>query len=288
MKKIINLVIFTVAVSALLSIAMLTKKYQIGGFRLSKVLKVKNNNSFPEFSNNKKLEKILLGSFSYLGRGTQFYAFVSQDNDYVIKILRSDRIKVPLYKKFSALNASSLNSKNKKRKEKFLAACGSAYNYFRSQTGLLYLHLKSTANLPKVDLVDNFGFHRKVDLNDFCFLVQKKAILIKDSFRITKKQNNFEGAKKKIDSFFKLLVNRSKNGVSNSDPNLFYNFGFIEDQAIEIDFGDYYDNPHLLNNHSTYVSEIDKHALVLRDWLINFWPETIVYFDEKYNQALQK
>jgi len=288
MKKIASLVFFAAVVSAFLSLAIATKKYQIGGFRLSKVLRVENYNSFPEFSKDRELKKLLSKSYFYLGKGTQFYAFVSRDKEHVIKILRSDRINIPIRKKLNASGILELSAKRKKRKGKFLNACRSAYNRLKKQTALVYLHLKSTANLPKVDLVDNFGVHRKVDLNDFCFLIQKKAVLIKDSFNHSKRQNNFEEAKRKINSFFKLLTTRSKSGVSNSDPNLFQNFGFIKDQAVELDFGDYYDNPYLLKNHSTYVSEIDKHALVLRDWLITFWPEIVPYFDERYNLSLQK
>ena len=288
MKKIVGLAFFAVIVSTFFMLSVAVKKYQIGGFRLSKILKVENYNSFPKFSKDKQLKAILSGSYYYLGRGTQFYAFISHDKEHVIKILRSDRITTPMHKKFTASGALELTAKNKKRKEGFLKACRSAYNRLKKQTGLVYLHLKSTANLPKVDLVDNFGLHRKVDLNDFCFLIQKKAVLIKESFKSSKKQNNLEEAKRKVNSFFKLLTTRSNSGVSNSDPNLFQNFGFISDQAVELDFGDYYDNPYLLENRSTYVSEIDKHALVLRDWLLTFWPEIIPYFDEQYNLALQK
>ncbi len=288
MRKIVNLIFFPVIVFAFFMLSVTIKKYQIGGFRLSKILKVENYNSFPKFSKDRHLKALLSGPYYYLGKGTQFYAFVSHDKEHVIKILRSDRMTTPMHKKFMTSATLELNAKNKKRKERFLKACRSAYNRLKKQTGLVYLHLKSTANLPKVDLVDNFGLHRKVDLNDFCFLIQKKAVLIKESFESSKKQNNLEEAKRKINSFFKLLTTRSTSSISNSDPNLFQNFGFISDQAIELDFGDYYDNPYILKNHSTYVSEIDKHALALRDWFITFWPELVPYFDEQYNLALQK
>jgi hypothetical protein len=287
MKTIFQKVFSILFITLLIIGAFSIKRYRLGGFKMSKIMTCPNSFGSLNHSNNANLNELFSNSFSYLGRGTQFYAFASFDQRYVIKILRSDRLTINLIKRLFKSSTISLNLKNKKRKKRVLNACNDAFRKLKKQTGLVYLHLEATTNLDTIKIIDNLGIKREINLNNIAFVIQKKAKLIKQAFQYAKKNNDLTLAKAQVNSFLNLIKIRAKNGIANADPNVFKNFGFIENQAVEIDFGDFYKNSNLLNNKSEYINEINKYVLILREWLQVFWPDLILTFDKQLSSILK-
>ena len=75
--------------------------------------------------------------------------------------------------------------------------------------------------------------------------------------------------RKLLASFAQLLLDRSIKNISNSDPNLGPNFGFISGKAVEIDFGNY----QKLENSKQQRKELSHFLMGLESWLHKRAPE---------------
>lgn len=203
----------------MLSIPAVAKRLT-DGFRVAK-LRVE----FPfhpewEVPFDPKLGDLLNQPFHYLDKGSQCYVFESKDKQMVIKFFRFNDPRSEL-KVFTLFNAARI-----------------AYEKLKEETGLLYIHLNRTnLSLPTIHLTDAIGRSYRFPLDEYRFAIQKRAI----PFEIAMKeaQNHPELLQKRIDQFAVLLKTRIEKGVYNSDPTLADNFGFLESQAIEFDFGNY-------------------------------------------------
>lgn len=209
-----------------------------------------------EVVNNFDAKSILSQRFTYLNRGVQSYVFESLDGKYVIKFFRFDRLK-----------------KNPETKiPELFSACRLAFDKARDETGLLYVHLNETSNqLPRMQLTGPLG--QKIDLEPdlYRFVIQKKAISFKDA--IVKADP--EMVRKRIDSFITILRSRLNKGICNSDPALIRNFGFINEKAVEIDFGNYSEKP--TSKDLEFALWIGK----LQAWLKENAAEWVDYIDDR-------
>jgi hypothetical protein len=151
-------------------------------------------------------------------------------------------------------------------------ACRIAYNKAKEETGLLYVHLNETQDqLPLMHLKGPLG--QKIDLEPdlYRFVIQKKALSFKDA--ILKEDPVI--VRKRLDSFVSMLHSRLNKGIRNSDSAVIRNFGFIDDKAVEIDFGNYSEKP---------TSKEEEFALYtgrLQAWLKKHAVEWVEYFDDR-------
>lgn len=201
------------------------------GFKLTKLslpLPSQNTCSVAQINN---LQEILNQKFYFLNRGLQSYVFASKDNQYVIKfILKDNQIFLP---------KSWLNQKDQKLKN-LMSSFDLAYAQAQQETALVYLHLSDTSNLlPKLLIETPTKQLAYIDLNHCHFAIQKKVMLLKDFFSGSYRQDKQQDLQKKIDAFLTLIKNRAIKGIYNSDSNIGRNFGFLEDDAVELDFGGY-------------------------------------------------
>lgn len=207
---------------------------------------------------------ILKEPFDYLGQGNQSTVFISHDKKYVLKIFRYRRTP------FKALHwlknfykAKPKLPLNEKLRKTFTAA-HLACNEGKEFTQGVYCHLNETENsLPKTTL----KIGRKsypISLDKYRFAIQKKAEPFKKTLLAAR--NNRKKFSQLLDSFGELLVKRAKAQISNSDPNLGPNFGFLENQALEIDFGNY-------QKATPKKEEISHYLICLESWIEKKIPE---------------
>ncbi|MGD2168817.1 MAG: hypothetical protein PVI40_01080 [Chlamydiota bacterium] len=263
------------------------KKLATGGFKSTKLLHVKKVVPFPEDVNSHDLLKILNQPYRYLDRGTQFYVFESKDKKYVIKLLRSDRLTHTLLDRFF------LTRKKRRKIEKyaektnsFINACKMANHSLPQETAVIYFHHHISSDLPTITLIDNVHLKRSINLNKYCFVVQKKVKLIKEALYNAQLNKDLVFGKKLVASFFDTVSSRIQKNIVNTDPNFLDNFGVLGETVVELDFGDFTLVPHLHENHKSYVSEIEKHAIRLKSWLIKYWPELVEHFDIQYHKNI--
>jgi hypothetical protein len=214
---------------------------------------------------------LLSQPFSYLGKGGQSYVFVSQDKKFVLKCFRSSRLKVL---RFLSPISSSYNQKKQKMEEelkKTLESYALAYAKIPEETGLVAIHLDDHSSISSsLKIIDKLGICHTMDPNLIPFVIQKKALLVKEKIALDP-----NGAYRYLASLFSLLKTRIEKGIEDGDPNLAKNFGFVGEKAVQIDCGRFFlsqepsndrigkskeDFQHWINAHFPELSE-DLHTL---------------------------
>lgn len=232
------------------------------GFRLAKM-----NLDFPhhpewEVTPKPEINGILQQPFRFLGKGAQCYVFESNDGKYVIKLFRYNQPST-VDKILTLFNA-----------------CKIAYDFLPHETGLIYLHLNPTPmHLPVLKCKDAVGRSYRFPLDRCRFALQVKAESFRSALQ-TAKMNPVE-MQRRIDQFLSLLQARAAKGIINTDPNLSRNFGFLEDRAIEFDFGNY-----RLNMDLDRRLEVMRYTSKLRRWLTKQAPEWVDYLDKQVESIL--
>lgn len=217
---------------------------QTKGFNLQKIASVPLQlDSSPP---GKEIASLLDQPYYFLGRGGQCFAFLSKDGKTVIKFFKQHHIrlwewldKLPLPQTMDSYRQKILR-KHRHHSPLFFESCRIAFEEFRDRTGLIYLHLNQTAHFKKkLTIVDNLGISHQIDIDTTQFALQHKVTPSYSRLKQLIEKKDFAGAEECIDSILNLIVERSRKGISDRDPNIRRNFGFIGNKAIEIDLGSY-------------------------------------------------
>jgi hypothetical protein len=167
-----------------------------------------------------RIKAILSQPYSYLDNGVQSFVFASQDGQYVIKFFRHDHLDAPFW-----LTPSQRTKKQAQLCKEFLSY-KLAFQNLREQTGLVFVHLNKTQDLHQtLDLIDKLGIHHPIPLDNYEFLIQKRASLLYTALNQMIEENKLADA------------HRAKEGISDKDPDLITNFGVIGTKPIQIDVG---------------------------------------------------
>jgi len=179
-----------------------------------------------------QIKRILNQPYSYLNRGVQSFVFASEDGQYVIKFFRHDHLDSPFW-----LTQSQKAKKEIQRHKEFLSY-KLAYQNFPDETGLVFLHLNKTKDLNHtLDLVDKLNIHHPLSLDNYEFLIQKRASLLYTALNQMIEENRISDAKETLSKLVQLLVKRAEAGIADKDPDLITNFGVIGIDPIQIDVG---------------------------------------------------
>jgi hypothetical protein len=238
MKWILKITLFAICFLAVDRVC----KSQTGSFT---VYRITSNLSYqPQWEtappeNLAEIKKILQQPYSYFGKGVQSFAFVSQDGQYVIKFFRHDHMHAPfLLSKIPMKWARAKVAKKEAKFEREFRSYKLAYEILKKETGLVFLHLNKTSGLNQtLDLVDKLGIHHPIPLDNYEFLVQKRASLLYTSLNQMIENNRLDDAKETLSKLVRLLARRAALGISDKDPDLETNFGLIGTDPIQIDVG---------------------------------------------------
>jgi hypothetical protein len=88
-----------------------------------------------------------------------------------------------------------------------------------------------------LDLVDKLGIHHPLSLDNYEFLIQKRASLLYTALNQMIEENKLSDAKETLSNLVKLLSHVAKVGIADKDPDLMTNFGVIGTEPIQIDVG---------------------------------------------------
>ncbi len=216
---------------------------------------------------------ILNQPFFFIGKGSQSYVFASEDGKFVVKFFRFDDRRIKLFHQRQRQPESA-----REKAEIVFAACKIAYDRLQEETGLVYMHLNlSQGTLPILYCKDALGRPYKFPLDQCRFVLQKKATLFRDA--LLEARSNPDQMRARLDQFIALLLSRTSKGVFNTDPTLSRNFGFLDHQAIEIDFGNY--RP---ASSRSPENEVKRYTDRLREWLLEEAPEWVGYLDKRIEE----
>lgn len=234
-----------------------------------------------------QIQSILCQRFTYLAKGTQSFVFVSEDGRYVLKFFKQAHLRLPWYRELaSGIPVVNQIVQNKTRRreakqEKIYSGCKLAYEAMQPETGLFYLHLNPTTDLPTaLTLIDKQGSVHVVNPNELSFYLQLKGTPLFALFLDFKDHHDLVGAQAALSKVFDYLITRSRRGILDRDPAYAQNLGFLGDQAGNLDVGNLVEDP-LIRNPIEYRRRIQEYLVDLRTWLVNWYPELVPAYDER-------
>lgn len=264
------------------------------GFRIHKIQSNLPYNpdwetAFPGDPSLKKVQSILSQPFTFLDSGGQCYSFVSKDGEYVLKFFKLHHMRPQSWE--DALLPPYFREKYQKQRMKRLctlfSSCKLAYDRFPEGTGLLYLHLNKTDFLcTKLKLFDPIGVVHTLDLDQMEFALQKKAVMAYPALKALAESKEIDAAKKRLASLLDLILARCHAGIADHDARQ-RNFGFVGDQAIEIDLGSFSVNESLKTETSSQKALL-KESAKLRQFVKKYTPELTDFFEEHLQKYLEK
>lgn len=233
------------------------------------------NTSFP-YAFYAKIEKVpsespeliayLEQPFDFIGEGSQMVAFASRDGQTILKIFKAHHRR-PF--KFSRLLSNLQNPESKrvistnKWDEKFRATCRRyqmAFEHLNEETGLLALHFKATNTPLQVQLKDKKGGHFQIDLKNYPFVIQKRAVLLPIYLENLVKAGRIDEARAAIQRLKAFFVGRTLKGFTDPRQSLSVNYGFINGQPIQLDVGKIEYMPILKQHPDVEIKHIHNHV----------------------------
>ncbi len=232
----------------------------------------------------KEVDAILSQKFTYLARGSQAFAFISEDGKYVLKLFKQHKWHPKNVLGYVPLPFNPFYKDYLVRKQKqhgVLSSCKTALLHVKEDTGVLYAHLNPTpVHSAPMTLVDKHGKAWTLNLSKSCFLLQKRADLFYPHVEALMGKGDLEGAKEAITSTLKLLDRFIDLGVFENNAILRKNFGFINNRAIQFDIGKFKFDA----GRKRDKKEIRVAAKNFRRWVGKNYPELNSHFDEKLEE----
>ena len=254
--------------------------HETDGFKLTKI---QSNCAHPQRVEAaplpQDLDATLSQKFTYLGRGKQSFAFLSEDQTTVLKLFNNRyQRKIFWYSllPFSHKRVTYFQSKL----ECLSASYELAFEELQRETGLLYLHLSPTSHLGRtVTLIDKLGIAHTIPLDETGFALQKRGILAYTHLSNLMKEGKREEAVQALQSMLDLIISRCKLGIADNDPLIRTNLGFLEKTPFYIDIGPF-SKDDKEKDRDTLDPEIIKITTSLRHWLENHHSSLVDTFQE--------
>lgn len=231
-----------------------------------------------------QVEALFAQPFRYFARGGQCFVFESYDSNYVLKCFKQQyRSKtlirylveqLPFFK-------GHLKKRLKRQQNRFncmVTGCHVAYNRLRDTSGILYLHLAATDDLPPVQLIDYRGVIKQLDPNQFPFYLQKKGCMLVDRFVSYRQTGDLEGAKQALHTLFEYLRYRTQCGVLDTDPGYAHNLGWIDGKGTNLDIGKLM----TMEDAVKLNEELRQHLALLRTFFEKEYPELLSSYDAEW------
>lgn len=241
----------------------------------------------PEGTAKLDFERIVSQKFHYLGCGGQCFAFVSEDDQYVIKFFKH-KIRKPMSSfllkslptPFETIRTRKLGKILSKLDRDF-GSYKLAYEELPQETGLLYIHLNKTKGLNRqITLYDKLNIAHQIDLDGIEFILQKKADMAYPYLAHLVQENKLKQAQAAIDSLVDVIVSRCHKGIFDEDAKIHRNFGFIQGQAVVIDVGRFRRDGQR-KDPLIYRKDIAAITRTLHLWLEEHCPELTPHLKQK-------
>ncbi|MES2198742.1 MAG: hypothetical protein V4489_01045, partial [Chlamydiota bacterium] len=220
-----------------------------GNFDVDDLIKPSKSGSAWDTSSEKgfDINSLLKQKFHYLGKGHQAFAFTSEDGQYVLKLFKPHYPHIEFFGEsfnFTYIPFSKWLYKSvaKEAFDKRLAAdftsYVNAYNSFKEESLVEYLHLSKTSDLKHpLQLFDKINILRNFDPNDTCFLIQKKVEPLQVTLKNLLKEDKIMDVRLVLEKLLNLLNRRVELGFYKPTHKFHANFGCVGLEPIQLDIG---------------------------------------------------
>lgn len=273
-------------------VLILTKSWfsYTSGFRMDKIKPIDFENSDFIKCGDVNLDSILNQDFHFLSKGRHTFVFKSTDDKHVIKFFRFHRYKMPVF--FQIFQSISFIGKYKEKLRKELDESYAetmksyqlAYTKLANETAAIFIHLPGNGGyLKTIFIVDKFKVKRMLYLDDYGFIIQRKAkSFSKELFRI---KNDEKAVEDLLISFFSNLDSIYKKNIINNDRHVLNNLGVIEGKVIEMDTGRFCLNPEIAKK-DILEKEAKNYIVYLKKWLSKNIPRALPVLDRQLSKLI--
>jgi hypothetical protein len=232
----------------------------------------------------RELSGILAQEFRYLGKGCQSYVFES--GEYVLKFFKYHRYRNQKWVSYftfipgiEELLQKKMAKKTKKREGVF-SSWMVAYKHAKPETGLIYVHLNKSSHLQKkLTIYDKMGNQHILDIDNFEFLIQKKATMLTDYIERQMLKDNEPEVLAFLDTLVGMIKGEYTRGIADNDPALMQNTGVIAGVPVHIDVGQF-DISQKYQDPEVYEVQIFHKFFKFRRWLTKNYPAAGKRLDE--------
>jgi hypothetical protein len=257
-------------------------------FRIDKILP----NNFEEYNKYEvqyfDVDQVFNQKFKFIDKGRQTFVFASEDDKYVIKFIRFHRYSLPMCFQICSSLPWLKNYIKKYQKEldilysETMASYRLSYEKLQRETATIYIHLNKTNFLnKKIIIFDKLGVCHSIDLDNYGFIVQKKAKSF--SKELLKIKNNSRAVEALLVSFFNNLDSMYKKNIINDDRHIINNLGVIDNKVVEIDIGRFALKQGL-NKKDVLENEAYNYTIYLKKWLSKNIPEALPILDSQVDK----
>ncbi len=240
-----------------------------------------------------EVDTALSQKYRYFGRGGQCYAFFSEDGKYVLKFFKQRVYTIPLWHHFIPIPYVFDRYKEKKRwkrqdkLQRDFFSYKTAFDDLQEITEVMYVHLNPTEDLKRnVTLIDLLKIEHQLPLDQFNFILQKRAKMIYPTISQLVETAQIDQAKRIIDQVVDLIVIRCQKGYEDWDPNIRTNCGLLDNKVIKIDVGRFIGND-TMRTPQMCRAELLRITTPFKEWLQTQQPDLALYCDEAVAKAVQ-
>lgn len=243
-----------------------------------------------------KINQTLSQPFYYFSEGGQSIVFVSKDNQTILKLLKyrnfnpSKLIKILpdfLFKNFKADHIK----KRQQRLQSALLGHQIAFEEHRLESGLIHVQLKPSNQFKEIEVHDKRGIKRIIDINQYAFILQKKAEVFSSVMENLLKQGKMSEAKTWIDKLFSLYLSEYQKGIYDLDHGIMHNIGCVNHDIIHLDVGSFIKDEKM-KTRECHKNDLIKVTRKVYQWLNKHYPsykdELVLKLEEKLQQHLNE
>lgn len=219
----------------------------------------------------KNLDQILVQKFHYIGKGSQSYAFVSDDGKYVLKFFKFKHLRpsllfgiLPKLPFISNFQEREIFRKKRKLNSNFIGY-KLAFDRNRENSRLIFVQLNPNHRDYFVKVVDKMGRERLVNLGTIPYIVQEKGQTLRTVLQQLLESGNIETAKERVNQIFDMYLTEYNKGLFDHDHGVMCNTGFIGEEPFHLDIGK------LLPNEQMKELQYYEQDLILVAKSINRW-----------------
>lgn len=240
----------------------------------------------------KEIDQALAQNYTYLGKGCQSYVFASQDGKYVLKFFKYQRFRPQGWLDYFAFipavdeyRLGKIEQKNQKL-ENIFTSWKIAYDELQEETGILYIHLNKSQDLRKsLVLYDKIGMKHTLDLDQYEFMLQKRAHMLTATIDNYMEQQEVAKAKELIDNLLQMILSEYQRGLGDNDHALMQNTGVLGNQPVHIDVGQFVRREDFKES-TCYKQELFNKTYKFRIWLKKYHPEISSYVDQQLHRII--
>lgn len=194
-----------------------------------------------------ELKGILAQKFSYIGKGAQSFAFLSEDGKHVLKLFKFKHLRPSLLFNLLPAIGPLKNIKKEEETRKYLKlesvfnGYHLAYDKHKKDSGLLYVHFNKEQTLGKpVKVKDKMGIWHDLDLDQMIYVVQEKAVTTRQEMINLLSKGDVQTAIERVYQIFDLYLSEYSKGIYDRDHGVMHNTGFVHGTTtypIHLDIG---------------------------------------------------